>query len=180
VREKGYPVSLHIIGRLDGHAYFKKIQQLQSENPSWLYMHGLLPKTKLLELFDENKYGINSAFKEPAGITAIEMIKARCIVFVRDGSGLPKNINHTQLTYDSVDDGVEKIIRVLEEGSQQGSMRKHLEIQCQIFFSDSFTDNMKFVVDGYFSSQNEAGSHVAQFPTITNMNANRQNQRGGS
>jgi len=176
VRDKGYPVSLHIVGRPDDQAYFKKIQQIQSENSSWLYLHGLLPKTELLALIDENKYGINAASGEPAGISAIEMIKAGCIVFVRDGGGLPEIIDHAELTYHSVDNGVEKIIKVLEEGGKQEPMREHLEKQGQIFSNESFSNAMKNVVDGYFSSQNMVGSDVNQSSSITNMNTDRQNQ----
>ena len=75
VRQEGYDVSLHIIGRPDDPSYVKKIEAQCKENPSWLVMHGMLSKQDLFSTIGNFKYGINPAAGEPAGIAAIEIVK---------------------------------------------------------------------------------------------------------
>lgn len=153
VRQMGFDVSLHIIGRQDDPRYFQKIKELSADNASWIFLHGVLPKDELFRLMSENKYGINPAYGEPSGVAALEMVKAGCIVFMRDGGGLPEIVDTPELTYHSVDDGVAKISEILSSEPAQSSILERLDRQGELFSTQVFCQTIQRVTDEYFSRQ---------------------------
>ena len=101
----------------------------------------------------ENKYGINSAYGEPSGVAALEMVKAGCIVFIRDGGGLPEIVDTPELTYSSIDDAVVKIIDTLSSETVQSSLLERLERQGELFSTQVFCQTIQRVTDEYFTRQ---------------------------
>ena len=151
VRQKGFDVSLHIIGRDDDPKYAKKIKELCAENDAWVYLHGVLPKQDLFRLMGENKYGINPAFGEPSGVAALEMVKAGCMVFIRDGGGLPEILDTPELTYSSMDDAVAKIIGALSSDSLRESLLQRLAAQAELFSTQVFCRTIQETTSEFFA-----------------------------
>jgi len=151
VREQGFDVSLHIIGRQDDSAYYNKIKDLCEENSSWATLHGILTKQQLFSLMSKNKFGINAAQGEPSGVAALEMVKSGSIVFMRDGGGLPEIVDIPDLTYNSVANGVDKIINVLASDSSQEKLLRRLSSQSKSFSTEVFTETIQRVTDEFFS-----------------------------
>lgn len=152
-REKGFDVSLHIIGRPDDPEYFRRIEKLRDDNSSWVVLHGVLPKKKLFKMMDQHKYGINPSLGEPSGVAALEMVKAGCIVFVRGGGGLPEIIDTPEVTYDDIEDGVAKITELLTDHELQKRVLNQLGDRGESFSTQAFSDAMKRVVSEFFNER---------------------------
>jgi glycosyltransferase involved in cell wall biosynthesis len=153
VREKGFPVSIHIVGRPDHPSYFKNIQELQRQNSSWVFIHGILPKDELFSLMDQHKYGINAAVGEPFGIAVAEMVGAGAIVFVSNRGGHTEIVKSPQLIYRDIEDAVDKIIGVLGQESLQKDLLGTLDRQSDIFSTQAFCDGIRNVVDTFFTKK---------------------------
>lgn len=162
VREKGFPVSIHIVGRPDNPSYFNHIQELQRKNSSWVFIHGILPKDELFSLMDRHKYGINAAMDEPFGIAVAEMVGAGAIVFVSDRGGHTEIVESPKLIYRDVDDAVNKIIEVLEKESMQKDLLGTLDGQREMFSTQAFCNGIRNVVDNFFSPRNDAMDSTTQ------------------
>ena len=155
VREIGFPITLHIAGRPDDRRYFEKIQELQAANASWVFVYDVLPKDELVGLMDRCKYGINAASGEPAGIAAIEMLKAGCIVFVREGGGLPEIVDTPAVTYTDITDAVGKIVQVLGDSESQALLRERLDERARSCSTETFCLAIKRVVRQFFDEISE-------------------------
>ena len=155
VREQGFDVSLHVVGRQDNPSYYNKIKALCEENGNWAQLHGVLSKNDLFELMGRNRFGINAAFEEPSGVAALEMVKAGNIVFVRDGGGLPEIVDMPALTYGSVEDGVNKIVDVLRSESSQKAILSDLEHRGEAFSTQVFSETMQKAAEQFFSQTRE-------------------------
>jgi glycosyltransferase involved in cell wall biosynthesis len=156
VRYNGYDVSLDIIGRADDPGYFQEIKRLQAKHASWVSLQPVMPKDDLYALMDSNKYGINPALGEPSGVAALEMVKAGCIVFTRDGGGLPEIIDTPEVTYDSIDDGVDKITKVLSDNRLQQKVLDRLEEQGELFSAETFSKTIQRVSSDFFQTVDSA------------------------
>ena len=152
VRERGFDISLRIIGRPDDRDYYNKIRGMCEQNVSWVSMDGVLNRKELYSVMGRHKYGINGAEEEPFGIAAAEMVKAGCIVFVSAGGGQTEIVATPELTYGSVEEGTEKISAVLASEGLQHSMLDHLNHQGKQFSTQAFCENARRVVAQYFSS----------------------------
>lgn len=150
VRKSGFDVSLQIIGRPDDSHYAAKIQRLADENSSWLTVKGVLSKDQLFPLMDQYKYGINGALDEPFGIAVAELAKAGCIVFAPNGGGQKEILGTPDLVFDNMEDGVQKIIRVLQDEALQKAMLTQLAQRSETFSTTAFCEGTQRVVTKYF------------------------------
>ena len=153
VREQGFDVSLHIVGRSDDPDYFVSISQLRQRYESWLSWQDVVSNRELISLMDQYKYGIHGALDEPFGIAIAEMVKSGCIVFVPDGGGQTEIVGASELTYESIDDAAVKITRVLREKSLQSTLQNHLESQGDLFSTQTFCQTIQRVVHEYFAQR---------------------------
>ena len=151
VREQGFDVSLHVVGRPDDPDYFARISQLRQRFEPWLSLQDVVPNQELISLIDQYKYGIHGALDEPFGIAIAEMVKAGCIVFVPDGGGQTEIVGVPELTYESIDDAVVKITNVLGGKSLQFTLQNHLERQRDLFSTQTFCQTINRVVHEYFA-----------------------------
>ena len=158
VRDRGFDVSFHIVGRPDDPDYYRKIQKLSEENSSWVLLDGVMPKQELFSLMDRYKYGINPALGEPSGVAALEMVKAGCIVFMRGGGGLPEIVDVPELTYEDVDDAVSKITEVLGGDLLQKSVLERLETRGEGLSTEAFSLTMERVVNELVGGRDAAST----------------------
>ena len=150
VREKGFDVSLHIVGRPDDRRHFKRIRQLAEENSSWVTLTGTLQKKELFELMNWYKYGINAARDEPFGIAVAEMIRAGCVVFIANGGGQIEIVDTPELTFDDDADAVDKITAVLDCGTLQTELLDRLRNRAEGFSSQAFCRSIQKIVGNFF------------------------------
>ena len=141
VREKGFDISLVIVGRADDASYWRQILQAAQGNP-WISLRGPMEREQLQQLMNQCRYGINAALDEPFGLAVAEMVKAGCIVFVPDGGGQTEIVEAPELTYDGLEDAVFKITSVLSSESLRKELAHKLMAQGNIFSTQSFCDDI--------------------------------------
>jgi glycosyltransferase involved in cell wall biosynthesis len=146
VRDKGFDITLRIIGRPDDPAYLRKIQRLCEENNSWASLEGFLDRKGLARYMGDNRYGINTAEDEPFGIGIAEMVKSGCITFVANSGGQTEIVGSDDLVFDNVDDAVKKISKVLKDRSQADDLLSHLRERSKLFSTETFSTRFKQVV----------------------------------
>ena len=151
VREKGFSLSLRIVGREDDPSYGERIRLLCQENGSWAVLEGEMSREQLHSMMDRSKYGINAASDEPFGIAVAEMVSAGCIVFVPDSGGQTEIVNDPRLIFSSIQDAVDKIVNVLDSETLQQSMRDTLSHQDAAFSTQAFCGSMRNVVQQFFA-----------------------------
>ena len=152
VRDKGFNLSLRVIGRQDDSQYLEKIRRLCDENCSWMAVQGALPREELGRLMRQFKYGINAASDEPFGIALAEMVTSGCIVFVPNSGGQVEIVQDPHLTYDDMDDAVDKIAKVLSSKALQTSLLDRLANRDKVFSARAFCENMRGIVQQFFAS----------------------------
>ena len=80
------------------------------------------------------------------------MVKAGCITFVPNEGRQVEIVDHLLLTYDSVDNAVEKIDAVFTQPQLQADMRGHLEWQAEQFSVARFMDGARKAVEAMLQS----------------------------
>lgn len=153
VRQRGFEPSLHVVGRQDDPRYFERINRLCQENSSWMVLQEALPQNELGRLRGQFKYGINAAPDEPFGIALAEMVRAGCIVFVPNSGGQTEIVDDPRLTYDDIDDAVNKISQVLKNDALQDSLRNRLNNREKVFSTQVFCSNMQRIVTEFFAQE---------------------------
>jgi glycosyltransferase involved in cell wall biosynthesis len=151
VRERGFDISLVIVGRIDDASYGRKIVRLAQENP-WVTLSEPLEREDLQRLMDRCQYGINAALDEPFGLAVAEMVKAGCIVFVPNGGGQIEIVEAKELTYNDTEDAVSKIISVLSSESLRKALALKLAQQANIFSTESFCQSIQSVTQEVLDS----------------------------
>ncbi len=153
VREKGWNIHLHILGRLDDSEYARNLRELCEKNREWIFVEGLMIGHKKLEFVAQHKYSLSGRDKEPFGIAVAEAVKAGCIVWVPNGGGQVEIVNHPSLIYDSVEDAVNKIDKVLKNSALQVDLQKHLVKQAGKFSVERFTSEIREVVHQFLKEK---------------------------
>lgn len=146
VRKAGYAVHLHIVGPFTHPEYAKKILTLAKESGSWVKIEGKVSRQELAELLMRHKYGIHGMENEHFGIAVAEMVKAGMIVFVPNSGGAAEIVNHSMLTYDTLDFAAQKIVQVLSDSALQMTLREHLATRKKLFSCDRFIQEIRSIV----------------------------------
>lgn len=147
VREVGWDVHLHIVGPRWDINYSKRIEKMQRENSSWVFLEGNLNREDLARLIVKHKYGIHGMRNEHFGIAVAEMVKAGNIVFVPNDGGQVEIVgNEEHLTYDNEKEAVNKIIEVLSDEHLQALLRAHLAKRAQLFSTVRFMQEIREIV----------------------------------
>ncbi|GAB4379337.1 MAG: hypothetical protein Kow00121_33290 [Elainellaceae cyanobacterium] len=156
VREQGFDIKLYLTGGGGGAypwRYTSFIKKLVKENSSWITLYEDLKYEDYVKVVSKCKYGIH--FKtEPFGISIAEMVRSGAIPFVKSKGGQVEIVGeHNQaLFFDSENEAVEKIIRVLNNPDQQEKLLDGLAQQKHLFSTQRFITEMNQVVEGYFAS----------------------------
>lgn len=153
VRGRGWDIHLHILGRSDDSTYARSLKQLCEKNSDWVSLDGLVVGHKKLEFIAQHKYSISGRENEPFGIAVAEAARAGCIVWVPNGGGQMEIVNHPALIYNSVDDAVYKIEKVLNDNALQIELRKHLKKQAEKFSTENFMAEIREVVVQFFKEK---------------------------
>lgn len=152
LKKGGYDVHLHIVGKGKGR-YAKKVFALTKEDSS-LFLEQGISRKKLSELICSHKYGIHGHKFEHFGMVIAEMITGGCIVFLPNGGGQVEIVNgRKDVLYNSVEDAVEKIKRVLDDEKLQQDIQKNLVSDIERFSTIRFETQVREIVKGFFSKE---------------------------
>lgn len=146
VREKGHSVHLHIIGKASDKQYLKKIRDITDKNKDWIFLEGSVDEDSKKTFITSHKFAIHGKKNEPFGISVAEMVKGGCLVWVPNKGGQVEIVNHPHLIYDDIEEGVNKIEKVLKSYDLQDTMRKHLRKQAEKFSVERFKTETRDLV----------------------------------
>ena len=150
VRARGYEVHLHIIGTPDdiwGRDYYQDVLRRIRENPSWVFLNENLSRDELIKLVSKHKYGIHGMVDEHFGIAVAEMVKAGCIAFVPNDGGPVEIVGgDKRLVYQTKEEAITKIIRILSNPDEQASLRNYLNSRKELFSTERFMSQIREIV----------------------------------
>jgi glycosyltransferase involved in cell wall biosynthesis len=146
VRRRGHDVHLHVVGTGGDRNYERLLESLRWQHREWVFLEGQLFGARKRNLLAGHRFGINGRPNEPFGIVVAEMAKAGCIVFVPNSGGQVEIVNHPALTYDTEDDAVGKIEKVLGDAAMQDALRKHLREDAERFSTETFKQAVRSLV----------------------------------
>jgi glycosyltransferase involved in cell wall biosynthesis len=149
VRQRGYNLHLHVIGRIGSDAYSRAVAGLCKAHAEWVIPEGARRGREKLDLLAAHRFGIHACNGEAFGIAVAEMVKAGCIPFVPKEGGQAEIVNHPSLIYADVDDAVNKIVTVLETPPVQADLGTHLANQGRQFSAGSFMNGIRTVVQQF-------------------------------
>jgi glycosyltransferase involved in cell wall biosynthesis len=163
VRALGHDIQLQLIGLLPDdpadREYYRKIRNLACEHASWISMVEKIDLQQLAEIVSHSRYGIHGAEVEPFGIAVAEMVRAGCIAFTGSVGGQREIIGHEErLIFDTVEEGIRKILAVLRSPEQQAALREFLAERRNLFDSDRFVMQIKRVVRQFQMQQLFSGT----------------------
>lgn len=154
VRTRYPDIHLHIIGsKVDyDEDYFRRIHKMVQSNSDWISLHENVPHKELVNLVCHHKYGIHAMPNEHFGIAVGEMICGGCIVFVPNDGGQVEIVGKDpRLLYQTDHEAVNKIVNVLQNKSEQKTLRNYLKSRREFFALEKFIQNIQEIVK-HFSS----------------------------
>ena len=114
----------------------------------WISFHHGIPRNELVRLVADSRFGIHAMKDEHFGIAVAELQRAGCVTFVRGGGGAPEIVDHDErLVFESVDDAVEKIDRVLRDEALQAELRDDVDQRRDRFSEERFMREIRGAVD---------------------------------
>jgi len=179
VRALGHDVALKLIGLVwndaPGRAYYRTILELAREHP-WVSVAEKIDRRELAEIVSQSRYGIHAADSEPFGIAVAEMVRAGCIAFTGRVGGQAEIIGQDErLLFGTVEEGVEKIVAVLNSPPQQLILRQQLAGRGTLFDSVRFVSRFREAVRQFEAQQSAARGAltIGQVPRIEATVADR-------
>ena len=149
VRDQGFPVHFHIIGKFADLSYQRILQRLCQRHREWVFLEGGMYGRTKYEFLAQHKYGIHGRLREPFGIAVAEMVKAGCLVWAPAGGGQVEIVDHSDLLYSEEDELVRKITRLLKNQEEQRKLLSHLALQADKFSNQRFTQEIGHAVDQF-------------------------------
>ncbi|MEJ8569369.1 glycosyltransferase family 4 protein [Elongatibacter sediminis] len=156
VRARGFGLEFEIIGdpdRLARDAYVNHLRSRIERAGDWCRLHVSVSRDRLEELVSGCRFGLHGLHDEHFGIAPAEMLRAGCVVFVPNSGGQTEIVNaDPALVYDSDDQAVDKICRLLADEAEQERVRRRLQTAAERFseerFMAGFRDIVKEFADG--------------------------------
>jgi glycosyltransferase involved in cell wall biosynthesis len=137
---------LHIIGTTEDRRYRKRLLNLM-KGSSWIFLNGNVSREELVRLVARHRYGIHGMKNEPFGIAVAEMVRGGCIVFVPRSGGPMEIVGGDDcLLYDTNEEAVTKILRVMKNRDEQISLRRHLDSRKHLFSTDKFIYYIQHII----------------------------------
>lgn len=137
LRARGHDATLSIVGIRDDAAYRARIAQFASSR-GWVTLHERVPADALQQLLARSRYGIHAMRGEHFGIAVAQLAAGGCLPFVQRDGGPAEIVGDARLTFDSVDEAVERADAVLRSDALQLELRRALEGAAERFGTARF------------------------------------------
>jgi len=143
VRERGHDVHIHVIGPPYDDEHYAEVESMAADR-AYVELEGELPRSELVRLICSHKYGIHGKEHEHFGMAVAEIAAGSAIPFVPSSGGQSAIVgDDDRLTYDSLDDAVRKIDRVLSNPSLQQTLRMTCQEMERTFGRDRFRKRIR-------------------------------------
>jgi glycosyltransferase involved in cell wall biosynthesis len=154
LHNEGESHHLHIIGGVGSESYAAEIREL-AESRSYVHLEGYLDRDEMVRLVEKHKYGLHGRQYEHFGIAVAELVAGGCIPFIPQGGGQVEIVgSRRELTYETPQEAVEKILYVTRNEKIQRDIRKDLQHQSPDLSADRFKEEIKYVVSSELENPN--------------------------
>lgn len=119
LRRRGHEVELTLAGSRDNPGYRERILQAARQAGDWVRLEEDLGREQLVQLALSHRYGLHGMTEEHYGMAVAELVLAGCLTFAPNDGGQVEILGDPRLLYDSVEEAVDKIDRVLGDPSCQ-------------------------------------------------------------
>jgi glycosyltransferase involved in cell wall biosynthesis len=138
-----YPqIKLHIVGtrlRNDkGERDYRKLRTLIDPEADWVKLYEDLPRSGMMRLLGELRYGIHVFENEHFGMGVAEMTRAGLIPFVHDSGGQVEIVQHPALRFCTDEEAVKRIKAILGDPPLQQQARAALQESGRRFTPERF------------------------------------------
>ena len=158
LRDRGHDVHYDIVGpsRNDRakNPFLRKVKR-HVNRYSFINYRGEVPREELVELLSNYKYGLHGKDNEHFGIAIAELVAGGAIPFVPRSGGQREVVGYIEdLLYESIEDAVEKMDRVLSDEIEQKRVRENLpDIEAK-FGRQRFQEELRSVVKARLRNTN--------------------------
>lgn len=151
VRQRGYPVHLHLCGKTEDPKYGRLLNRLCSPLSDWVHLDGPVSGDEKMRCLISHRYGISARPNEPFGISVAELVNAGAIVWVPNGGGQREIVDCPDLVYDSCNEAADKIASVLGSKIRQDALRHHLMRRQRDFSNEIFTAHVRSMIRAFLA-----------------------------
>ena len=157
VRARGHPVSLAIFGQRQVPDYERTVLDAAAPHRDWISISLDLPRAELIDRVAQCRFGIHGMVGEHFGIAVAEMLRLGCVCFA-PAEGGPAEIlgGDPALLYETGDDAVDKICRVLEDSSALAAARERLASRAPLFSAERFMSELRKICAEFVVGRAEA------------------------
>lgn len=146
LQARGIDTHLHIIGGIGSQSYYERVRG-EAADREYVYLEGHVDRQELIELIEQHRYGLHGRKNEHFGIAIAEMVAGGVIPFVPNGGGQIEIIGEKpELKYDSIDDAVRKITKVMANRKLQQEIKRDLESTIIQYSTDQFEKSIQALV----------------------------------
>jgi glycosyltransferase involved in cell wall biosynthesis len=148
-------VSLTIVGTWDAktRGYYQRLRTLAREldpGDAWVTIQRDLSREQVRDLLTTNRYGIHGMREEHFGMAPAEMMRAGMIVWVPNGGGQVEIVgDEPALRYDSEEEAVSSITRVVTQAGEEARLRTYLAARGDMFSAERFMTAVRDVVTAF-------------------------------
>lgn len=152
VRENGYPVTLRVMGNLDDSDYGRRVSGLIIENREWITPTGFLDLEAKQAMLACQSFALHACRIEAFGIAVAEMASMGCVPFVPSTGGAREIVPFPELRFESDEEAVVKISKMLESPDQADHFRSQLPGLMEQFGPEKFMGQLREFVLEFMSS----------------------------
>ncbi|MEM7222511.1 MAG: glycosyltransferase [Pseudomonadota bacterium] len=150
VRELGFDVKYRIVGVASMEAYAESLYELAKDKGDWISFHLSTPRDEMVRLVAACRFGIHGMVGEHFGIAPAELQRAGCITFVpHDGGPIEIVDGDERVIYRSVEEGAEKIARVLGDRNLEKAIRRDVAERAERFSEERFMAEFRSIIKGF-------------------------------
>ncbi|QLG60432.1 glycosyltransferase family 4 protein [Halorarum salinum] len=146
VRDGGHDVDFHVVGPTVDEEYYREVAEMAASR-GYVTLEGELPRGDLIDLVCTHRYGLHGKRYEHFGMVVAELAAGGALPFVPNDGGQHAIVRDDErLLYDSVEDAVGKIDRVLSDPDLQRELRTSAAEIDRRFGRDRFRDAIRATV----------------------------------
>ena len=146
VRRAYRDAHLHLVGSPGERPYYRRVMA-RVRTLDWVRVHEHITRDEVIELIAMHRYGVHAMVDEHFGMGPAEMVSAGCLVWVHDSGGQVEIVGgDSRFTYTTVDEAVQKILRVLADPDAQRTARAALADRRRLFSIERFQARVREVV----------------------------------
>jgi glycosyltransferase involved in cell wall biosynthesis len=150
LRESGRNVTLTLICTPDSTSCESHIRKLALEHANWMTLHVNCSRQELTYLVTHHRYGIHPMQEEHFGIAPAELQRGGCLPFVHRSGG-PMEIvgGDERLMFETVEDAVAKVARVLDSSTLQHELLEGASRRANEYTNEQFVERLRQIVDEF-------------------------------